>query len=76
MTDHNAQAQEVVTAYTAAQKAARESLGAGKVFVGAFGIADSLGYVRDSLGWNSAVSGAYEVFKHETIITNAQNVQV
>lgn len=76
MTQLDAAANEVVTAFAAAQEAARANLGAGKVFLGAFGIAESLGYVRGTLGWDSAVSGAYHVFKHEKIVTDHNNVQI
>lgn len=45
-------------AYVAGKVAAQEMLHVGNVFLGAFNVADSLGYARESLDWRSAVLGA------------------
>jgi len=59
-----------------AQKAATESLGVGKPFLGAFGgVADAL-YARNTPEWEMAISAAYQVFKRVDIYVDANGVQV
>lgn len=61
-----------VEAFRAGETAAIECLKAKGEFLGAFQIADSLGFERNSLNWDCAVSGAYNEYQRHEIITNAE----
>lgn len=72
----DAECRAMVKAFKAAENLARVSLGKGKEFLGAYGVADALGYERNGPEWNCAVSAAYSVFKDETIVVNSFGIQV
>lgn len=60
----------------AATNAATQSIGSGKVFPGAYAIADMLGYETESFAWNCAVAAAFQVYSKVEIITDENNIQV
>jgi hypothetical protein len=72
----NEQAQAAVAAYKAAHDFAEQSFKPGKPFLAAFGVADALGFEKESLEWKLAVSGAYAFFKTQQILVNKDGILV
>lgn len=65
-----------ITAYKTGEAVSKALNVKGKGFKGAFQIADFIGYERDSIEWNLAVSGALQHLEGIEVITDKDNILI